>query len=77
MAGSSLSMPALAEVLTAVSAHNSLLLDINESWVHFAAIHHEDGEPLAEPLLPDGMETAVDRYLRQSARDFFYVMAKE
>jgi hypothetical protein len=77
VAGSSLSMPALAEVLTAVSAHNSLLLDINESWVHFAAIHHEAGTPIAEPLLPDGMETAVDRYLRQSTRDFFYVMAKE
>ncbi len=77
VAGPSLSMPALAEVLTAVSAHNSLLLDINESWVHFAAIHHEDGEPVPEPLLPDGMDTTIDRYLRQSARDFFYVMAKE
>lgn len=77
VAGPSLSMPALAEVLTAVYAHNSLLLDINESWVHFAAIHYEDGEPLAEPLLPEGMDSTIDRYLRQSKRDFFYVMAKE
>ena len=77
VAGPSLSMPALADVLTAVRAHNSLLLDINESWVHFAAIQHEDNKPIAKPLLPEGMETAVDRYLRQSARDFFYVTAKE
>lgn len=77
VAGPSLSMPALANALTAVHAHNSLLLDINESWVHFAAIQYQDGEPLAEPLLPEGMDTTVDRYLRQSARDFFYVMAKE
>jgi hypothetical protein len=77
VAGPSLSMPALAEALTAVRAHNSLLLDINASWVHFAAIQYKDGEPLAEPLLPEGMESTVDRYLRQSARDFFYVTAKE
>ncbi|MFO7681257.1 MAG: phosphodiester glycosidase family protein, partial [Chloroflexota bacterium] len=77
VAGPSLSMPALAEALTAVSAHNSLLLDINESWVHFAAIRYADGAPVAEPLLPEGMDTTVDRYLRQSSRDFFYVMAQE
>jgi hypothetical protein len=77
VAGPSLSMPALADVLTAVHAHNSLLLDINESWVHFAAIHYENGDPLATPLLPEGMDSTIDRYLRQSARDFFYVMAKE
>lgn len=77
VAGPSLSMPALAEALTAVHAHNSLLLDINESWVHFAAIHYADGVPMAEPLLPEGMDTTVDRYLRQSSRDFFYVVAQE
>ncbi|PID85030.1 MAG: hypothetical protein CSB13_10135 [Chloroflexi bacterium] len=76
VAGPSLSMPALAEVLTAVHAHNSLLLDINESWVHFAAIHYRDGQPIPEPLLAKGMNTTIDRYLRQSARDFFYVIAK-
>jgi len=77
VAGPSLSMPALAEVLTAVHAHNSLLLDINQSWVHFAAIRYQDGEPFAEPLLPEGMDSTIDRYLRQSARDFFYVVAEE
>ena len=52
VAGPSLSMPALADVLTAVSAHNSLLLDINESWVHFAAIQHETANPAPPPSCP-------------------------
>jgi hypothetical protein len=72
-AGPSLSMPALAETMLAAGAYNSLLLDINETWVHFAAVR-EDGEDLvADPLLPEGMSTNPDRYLKQSQRDFFYI----
>ncbi|MBX3057969.1 MAG: phosphodiester glycosidase family protein [Anaerolineae bacterium] len=76
-AGPSLSMPALAEAMQTAGAYNSLLLDINETWVHFAAIR-ADGETLtAEPLLPAGMSTNPDRYLKQSQRDFFYVTIRE
>jgi hypothetical protein len=75
-AGPSLSMPALADVMQAIGAHNSLLLDINETWVHFAAIRAENGELIAEPLLSEGMGSNPDRYLRQSQRDFFYVTVR-
>lgn len=76
-AGPSLSMPALAEAMQTAGAYNSLLLDINETWVHFAAIR-ADGETLAaEPLLPEGMSTNPDRYLKQSPRDFFYVTIRD
>jgi hypothetical protein len=75
-AGPGLSMPVLAAAMQAIGTYNSLLLDINETWVHFAAIHAKGEEWLAEPLLPTGMDTNPDRYLRQSARDFFYVTAR-
>jgi hypothetical protein len=77
-AGPSVSMPVLAAAMQTVGVHNGILLDINATWVHFAAVRYGDGtsghgRPLAEPLFTEGMETNVDRYLRQSARDFFYV----
>lgn len=74
-AGPSLSMPALADVMQAIGAANSMLLDINETWVHFAAIRANGEELVAEPLLPEGMDSNPDRYLRQSQRDFFYITA--
>ncbi len=72
-AGPSLSMPALAETMLTAGAYNSLLLDINESWVHFTAVRPTDDDLAAEPLLPEGMSSNPDRYLKQSARDFFYI----
>jgi len=71
-AGPSLSMPALAETMLAAGAANSLLLDINESWTHFAAIHVDGDELIAEPLMK-GMEYRANRYLHPSDRDFFYI----
>lgn len=77
-AGPSMSMPTLAESMTAVGVADGLLLDINESWVHFTAVSAKsDTSLVAEPLFPEGMETWIDRYLRQSDRDFFYVTAHE
>lgn len=74
IAGPSLSMPVLAEVMLQIGAANGLLLDINESWVHFTAIHPApDGGLIPEPLFPEGMKTLLDRYLRPHTRDFFYV----
>jgi hypothetical protein len=69
-------MPSLADTMTAVKAHDSMLLDINETWVHFAAIRPDDDTLLAEPLLPEGMDSNPDRYLKQSQRDFFYVTVR-
>jgi hypothetical protein len=75
-AGSSLSMPTLAESMTAVGAYNGILLDINASWVHFTAFRPGEDAFTAEPLFEEGMETHTDRYLLQSSRDFFYVTVK-
>ncbi|HFQ92914.1 MAG TPA: hypothetical protein ENK32_02815, partial [Anaerolineae bacterium] len=74
-AGPSLSMPALAEAMLAAGAANSMLLDINESWTHFAAVRADGGELIAEPLM-EGMEYRAGRYLYPSDRDFFYVVVK-
>ncbi|MCP4356493.1 MAG: phosphodiester glycosidase family protein [Chloroflexi bacterium] len=76
VAGPGLSMPTLAAAMSATGAYNSLLLDINETWVHFAAIRTVEDELTAEPLLTDGMDSNVDRYLKQSSRDFFYISAE-
>jgi len=76
LAGPSLSMPILAKTMTAFGIHDGILLDINPYWVHFAAIRAEGDSLAAEPLLPEGMETQPDRYLRASQRDFFYLTTK-
>lgn len=73
-AGPSLSMPVLAEAMLAAGVHSGMLLDINNFWVHFTAIHSEDGNLVAEPLLPDHMIDHVDRFLSPFAADFFYVV---
>ncbi len=72
--GSGLTMPALADTFLALDAANAMLLDINSYWVHFAAIRSdEDGSLTAEALFPDTMNLHIDRYLKESERDFFYV----
>lgn len=76
-AGPSVSMPVLATAMQAAGAHNGILLDINATWVHFAAVRPGERGPIAEALFADGMETNVDRYLRQSARDFFFVTLRQ
>lgn len=74
-AGPSLSMPALAAAMQAAGAYQSMLLDINDYWVHFTAIHAKDGKLVAEPLLPEDMKIHIDRYLRPFGKDFFYITA--
>ncbi|NUM46260.1 MAG: phosphodiester glycosidase family protein [Anaerolineales bacterium] len=77
-AGPSLSMPALADAMLAAGVENGMLLDINHFWVHFTAIYpDETGELLAEALLPEEMIDQVDRYLKASPVDFFYVTVEE
>lgn len=77
LAGPSLSMESLALAMQAAGVHNGLLLDINPTWVHFAAVEAGGEGLLAQPLFEEGMETDPDRYLRPSPRDFFYVMLRE
>ncbi len=76
-AGPSLSMQSLAAAMQAAGVHNGMLLDINPTWVHFAAIEQAGDELLARPLFDEGMESDPDRFLRASVRDFFYVMLSE
>jgi hypothetical protein len=77
VAGPSLSMPALADAMIHAGAEQGMLLDINKSWAHFAAILPEEDALRAEPLFPDDMAYLPDRYLRTSTRDFFYVIGNE
>lgn len=76
-AGPSLSMPVLSDAMLAAGVHSGMLLDINNFWVHFTAIHSEEGNLVAEPLLPNHMIDHIDRYLVPSAADFFYITALE
>jgi hypothetical protein len=76
-AGPSLSMPVLADTMLVAGVHNGMLLDINHFWVHFTAIQAQDGQLVAQPLLPDDMTDHIDRYLGPSPADFFYVTTLE
>jgi hypothetical protein len=76
-AGPSLSMPVLADGMVAVGVHNGMLLDINPTHAHFAAMVVKEGELISEALYPEEMDLWVDRYLRQWDQDFFYVIIKE
>jgi hypothetical protein len=71
--GPKMTMEALAKIMLAVGAVQGMQLDINNYWVHFAAIYWEDRIPLAVPLFPDSMGENVDRYLHPYTRDFFYL----
>jgi hypothetical protein len=74
-AGPSLIIPVLARAMIAAGVQQSLELDINPYWVHFAAIRPEGETLVADPLFPTEMKQSQDRYLRTSVRDFFYVTA--
>ena len=76
-AGPNLSMPVLADAMLGAGVHQGMLLDINHFWVHFTAIHSEEGNLVAEPLLPGDMKDHIDRYLGPSPADFFYVTVLE
>jgi hypothetical protein len=73
LAGPSLNMPALGRAMVAAGVYQGMLLDINEYWVHFTAIRAGEEGLTAEGLFAEEMATHADRFLRQSARDFFYV----
>jgi hypothetical protein len=72
-AGTSLSMPVLARAMEAVGVEYGMLLDINHYWVLFNAHRPSEEGLTSEPLYPEVMKEAVDRYLGTSARDFFYL----
>lgn len=76
-AGPSLSMPVLADAMLTAGAYQGMLLDINHFWVHFTAMRVQDGELVAEPLIPSDMIDQIDRYLQPSPADFFYITASE
>jgi hypothetical protein len=75
-AGPNLTTPVLAAAMQAVDVQTGMQLDINNYWVHFAAIRDTGGKNVPEPLFPDEMKSDVGRYLTKYARDFFYVALK-
>jgi hypothetical protein len=70
--GPHLDVPALTRTMAQTGAANALQLDINYFWVNFAAIRSNGNQLIAEPLISD-MTQKVDRYLKVSTDDFFYV----
>jgi hypothetical protein len=72
VAGSQLDVPTLTKVMARTGAAEALQLDVNGFWAHFTAIHSQGSRLLAKPLLKT-MSLEVDRYLKASERDFFYV----
>jgi hypothetical protein len=74
LAGSNLSMPALAKAMLAVGTYQGMLLDINPYWVHFTAIRADGDKLVADPLFPAEMKQHADRFLTNGySRDFFYI----
>jgi hypothetical protein len=71
--GPSLTMEALAKSMQAAGAFNAIQLDINFYWVLFVKITQSGAKLVTEPLLAQIMINDIDRYLRQSDRDFFYL----
>lgn len=71
--GPSLTMEALAKSMQAAGAYNAIQLDINNYWVLFVKIAVSGTKLIPEPLLPRLMVGAIDRYITQSPRDFFYL----
>jgi hypothetical protein len=72
VAGLQLDVATLARVMAQAGAAEAFELDVNEFWVHFAAIRSNGSNLVAEPLL-SAMKSQVDRYLKGFSRDFFYV----
>jgi hypothetical protein len=74
-AGPAMDVGTMAKALVKVGAYQAMQLDINNFWVHFAAIRAENGQLKAESLV-NAMSEKVDRYLKAYPRDFFYVTAR-
>jgi hypothetical protein len=74
-AGNTLSMPALAAAMQATGAYQAMQLDINSYYVMFTRFLLQNGQWMADPLLPDQMVDNVGRYLAPSPHDFFYITA--
>lgn len=72
VAGAQLDVANLAKVLAQAGAADAFQLDVNNFWVHFAAIHSSGSNLVAEPLF-EAMKSEVDRYLKSYSRDFFYI----
>ena len=72
-AGPKLTMEALANSMRETGADEALQLDINNYWVHFAAVRASKEKLVPEPLVPEAMCENIDRYLHPYTRDFFYL----
>ena len=75
-AGPSMKAGILAQAMMASGVKVGMQLDINNYWVHFAAVRSDGSKMIADPLFPVDMKFDVDRYLKPYARDFFYVVLK-
>jgi hypothetical protein len=75
VAGTDLTLPALARALQAAGAYQAIQLDINNYYVHFEAIHFKGSTPQAAILMESMQGSGDQRYLKPDPRDFFYITA--
>jgi len=73
VAGTSLTLSALAQAAVDAGAASALQLDINNYWVHFDAFSAQGGRLKASPLLAAMRAEEDSRYLTGFGRDFFYL----
>jgi len=72
-AGQNLTMPALAAAMQDAGAYQAMQLDINNYYVLFTQFKFENGQWMGAPLLPNDMNTNLNRFLTPYERDFFYI----
>jgi hypothetical protein len=73
VAGTSLTLSALARAALDAGAAQAMQLDINNYWVHFDAFSAQGSRLKASPLLAAMRAEDDSRYLTGFGRDFFYI----
>ena len=71
--GYSLTMEGLAKSMQMAGIYNAIQLDINYYWVLFVKITPSGSKLVSEPLVPWEMVADLDRFIKKSPRDFFYI----
>jgi len=76
VAGDSLSVHTLANVVRDAGAVRAMELDINKAWTNFMTYTHPGPGTAAPQMLTSDEKPRPDRYLQPSSRDFVAVMQR-
>ena len=70
-------MPALADAMLACGVHYRDAAGYQQLLGPLHRHHEQEGDLIADPLLPETMIDKIDRYLGASAVDFFYLTLRK